>query len=187
MINWQWKIGEAIERIKTRYEYIGRKTGAPFLAIVYPSEVETIFFKEWHTQIKALKPDINVKTLNMLDITQDIISDIGSQNIVDSFLDPMPGSNPERELGDIWIKSIAEKIHNTLSEASSGKVVLCLEKLSALYPAAGPRDIMHNLWDSGKSILDCPVVVLIPGTLLGSRNYSFLNNRDEFMYRGDLL
>jgi len=187
MINWQWKIGEAIERIKTRYEYIGRKTGAPFLAIVYPPEVETIFFKEWRTQTKVLKPDINIKTVNVLDVTQDIISDIGAQNIVESFLDPMPGSNPQRELGDLWIKSIAEKIHNILSETFSGKVVLCLEKLSSLYPAAGPRDIMHHLWDSGKSILNCPVIVLIPGTLPGCRNYSFLNKRDEFMYRGDLL
>ena len=25
--DWRWKIGEAIERIRTRYDYIGRKTG----------------------------------------------------------------------------------------------------------------------------------------------------------------
>ena len=187
MSNWKWKIGEAIERIKTRYEYIGRKTGAPFLAIIYQPEIETIFLKEWYTQTKALKPDIDIKTLNLLNITQDILSDIGTQNIVDSFLDPMPGSNPERELGDLWIKTISEKVHNILSWRSGTRSVICLEKLSALYPAAGPRDIMHNLWDSGKSILDCPVIVLIPGTLQGCRNYSFLNKKDEFMYRGDIL
>jgi hypothetical protein len=192
MSDWQWKIGEAIERIRSRYEYIGRKTGAPFLAIVYPPEIETIFFKEWHTQTKVLKPDIDIKTVNLLDITQNILSDIGTQNIIDSFSDPMPGSNPQSELGDLWIKSITEKIHDIILSGSgncsaSGKMVICLEKIAALYPAAGPRDIMHHLWDSGKSIPDCPVIVIIPGTLLGSRNYSFLNKKDEFMYRGDLL
>jgi hypothetical protein len=31
--NWRWAIGEAIERIRGRYQHIGRKTGAPFLAL----------------------------------------------------------------------------------------------------------------------------------------------------------
>ena len=35
-VDWEWKIREAVERIKTRYDHIGRKTGAPFLALVYP-------------------------------------------------------------------------------------------------------------------------------------------------------
>ena len=48
--DWQWKIGEAVERVRTRYEFIGRKTGAPFLAVVYPPEAETAFLKEWHAQ-----------------------------------------------------------------------------------------------------------------------------------------
>lgn len=36
--NWRWAIGEAIERIHGRYQHIGRKTGAPFLALVYPPD-----------------------------------------------------------------------------------------------------------------------------------------------------
>ena len=40
--DWEWKLREAVERLRTRYEHIGRKTGAPFLAIVYPPEVERI-------------------------------------------------------------------------------------------------------------------------------------------------
>ena len=44
--DWRWKIGEAIERVRTRYEFIGRKTGAPFLALVYPPVAEAAFLKE---------------------------------------------------------------------------------------------------------------------------------------------
>jgi len=96
--DWRWKIGEVIERIRTRYQYIGRKTGAPFLAIIYPGEIEKMFLKEWHTQIEALRPDVDVKTINILDITQEFISNIGAENIVDAFSDPMPGSDPQSDL-----------------------------------------------------------------------------------------
>jgi len=56
-----------------------------------------------------------------------------------------------------------------------------------LYPAAGPRDVMQRLWDSAQSALNGPVVVMIPGHVLESRTYRFVGERDEFMYRGDLL
>ena len=39
-VDWRWKLGEAAERIRTRYARIGSKTGAPFLAIVYPPEAQ---------------------------------------------------------------------------------------------------------------------------------------------------
>ncbi len=35
--DWRWKFGEAIDRLRARYQFIGRKT-APFLAIVYQQE-----------------------------------------------------------------------------------------------------------------------------------------------------
>ena len=38
--DWQWKLREAVDTIKARYDQIGRKTGAPFLAVVYPPEAE---------------------------------------------------------------------------------------------------------------------------------------------------
>ena len=30
-VDWGWKLREATERVRTRYEHIGRKTGAAFL------------------------------------------------------------------------------------------------------------------------------------------------------------
>lgn len=38
--DWRWKIDEAIEIIRLRYDHVGSKTGAPFLAIVYEPQAE---------------------------------------------------------------------------------------------------------------------------------------------------
>lgn len=181
------KIAEAIERIRGRYDFIGRKTGAPFLAVVYPAEVETAFLKEWRTQSALLQPDYDVRPLDVLDVTQRIITEIGAANIVSSIADPMPGSDPQAELGGLWVSAVADAVERRLSEPGRGKPVVSLERLAALYPAAGPRDVMQRLWDSAQSALHGPVVVLIPGRNVEARTYSFVGKRDEFMYRGDLL
>jgi len=185
--DWRWKISEAIERLRTRYEFIGRKTGAPFLALVYPPEVETAVLKEWRTQCATLQPEIDVRTIDVLAETQKLIADIGAENIVASMADPMPGSDPRSELGGLWITAVADAATRQLANAGPGKPVVSLERMAALYPAAGPRDVMQRLWDSAQSALNGPVVVLIPGHVLESRTYRFVGVRDEFMYRGDLL
>jgi len=185
--DWKWKIGEALERIRTRYDFIGRKTGAPFLAVIYPPEVEVAFLKEWQTQSDTLRPEFDLRTVDVLDITQSVMSDIGTDNIVDSMGDPMPGSDPQSELGHLWVSAVAEEVPRVLSQASDGRPVACLQRLAALFPAAGPRDVMQRLWDSAQSQLDGPVVVLIPGQVVDSRTYSFVCQHDEFMYRGDPL
>lgn len=185
--DWRWKIGEAIERVRTRYDFIGRKTGAPFLALIYPPELETAVLKEWRTHYGTLQPEIDVRSVDVLEVTQGIVSEIGAENIVSSMADPMPGSDPQLELGGLWITAVAETVQARLAEPGNGKPVVSLERLSALYPAAGPRDVMQRLWDSAQSVLNGPVVVLIPGHVVESRTYSFVGQRDEFMYRGDLL
>ena len=83
--DWRWKIGEAIERIRTRYDYIGRKTGAPFLALVYPPEAELAVLKEWRTQTSALRPEFDVRTIDTLKITQQVLSAIGTENYLSTF------------------------------------------------------------------------------------------------------
>jgi hypothetical protein len=187
MHDWRRKIGEAMERIRSRYEFIGRKTGAPFLAVVYPAEVETAFLKEWRTQCTTLHPEFDVRSVDVLEVTHRIITEIGAANIVSSMGDPMPGSDPQAELGELWVSAVAEAVKARLSGPCKGKPAVSLERLAALYPAAGPRDVMQRLWDSSQTVLKGPVVVMIPGHVVGSRTYSFLGKRDEFMYRGDLL
>ena len=97
--DWRWKINEAVDRIRSRYEFIGRKTGAPFLALVYPPEVETAALKEWRTQTGALRPEIDVRSVDAMEVTQRTIAEFGAENIVSSMANPMPGSDPEAELG----------------------------------------------------------------------------------------
>lgn len=184
--DWRWKITEAMERIRTRYEHIGRKTGAPFLAILYPPDEEQGFLREWRTQTGALAPDLIVRTVDVLAVTQAALADLGAENVVAALADPMPGSDPYNELGHHWIDALATEIRRG-SSASVGRAVVCVERLAALYPVAGPRDVMQQLWDSAQAALEGPVVVLVPGTVRGARTYSFLDIRDEFMYRGDLL
>lgn len=185
--DWRWKISEAIERLRSRYEFIGRKTGAPFLALVYPPAAETAVLKEWRTQCATLQPEIDVRSIDVLAETQKLIADIGSGNIVASIADPMPGSDPQSELGGLWISAVADAVQSRLAQPGKGKPIVSLERLAALYPAAGPRDVMQRLWDSAQSVLIGPVVVMIPGHVRESRTYCFVGERDEFMYRGDLL
>jgi len=185
--DWRWKISEAIQRIRTRYDHIGRKTGAPFLAVVYPPEAEKAAQKEWHDQASTLSPEFDVRFVNALEITQQIIADIGPENIVSALREPMPGSDPEIELGNLWITAVSEAIRNRFSDSGGGKPVVTLEKVSAFYPACGPRDVMQELWGNVQSSLEGPVVVLIPGHIEGPRTYSFLGKKAEFMYRGDLI
>ena len=186
-VDWSWKLREAIERLKTRYEHIGRKTGAPFLAIVYPPEAEGAVFREWRMLLRTLGSDFDIRSIDVLAATMTTVSDLGADNILNSMNDPMPGSNPEAELGHLWTAAVVARVREEMSKSTHGKLVITLERLAALYPAAGPRAIMQELWGSEQSILEGPVIVLIPGTLTEPRVYFFVNQREEFMYRGDIL
>jgi len=185
--DWSWTIREAIERLKSRYEHIGRKTGAPFLALIYPPEVESAFLKECRTQLGALGSEYDVRYVDVLETTMTVVAELGGENIVGAIAEPMPGSNPETELGIMWINALIVSVKEKAKRKGTEKGVVVLEYMAALYPASGPRSLMQSLWDSEQSSLDCPVVVLIPGTLVESRVYSYLNQREEFMYRGDIL
>jgi hypothetical protein len=184
--DWRWKIGEVVERIRTRYDHIGRKTGAPFLALLYPPEVETAALREWRTLAGSLAPDFEVVTVDVLEITQRSLDELGIENVVAALQDPMPGSNPGAELAHHWVHAVADAVRES-SRGRAKRTVVSLERVAALHPVAGPRDVMQQLWDSAQSALEGPVIVLIPGSLRGPRTYAFLDDRNEFMYRGDLL
>lgn len=186
-VDWSWKLREALERVKSRYDHIGRKTGAPFLAVVYPPEAETAVLKEWKTLAGTLGAGFDVRTVDVLEVTSSVIDELGAENIVEVLTNPMPGSSPEAELGSMWARALAVRLEELAVDRGQGKPVVVLERLAALYPATGPRAVMQNLWDSEQQALDGPVVVLIPGTLVEARVYRFVDQREEFMYRGDIL
>lgn len=99
----------------------------------------------------------------------------------------MPGANPEAELANLWISEIIAAILTKLAEHRGNPPVLVIEKTAALYPVAGPGFLLQQLWDKHSQIIQCPVVVFIPGRLLEQQVYLFLNTKEEFMYRGDIL
>jgi len=187
-VDWAQKLRQAIERITTRYEHIGRKTGAPFLAIVYPPDSEREVLREWKTLTDSLCSDYDFREIDAMALTVVETKKHGVQNIISLLEDPMPGSNAESELGQIWVTAVANAVKEKSQKPSKGKrIVVVLKGLAALHPVTGPRAVMQTLWDSQQSILDGPVVVFIPGSLVESRVYKFLNLREEFMYRGDIL
>ena len=89
--DWEWKLREATERVRTRYDHIGRKTGAPFLAIVYPPESERSVLREWHTLAATLEPEFSVRTVDVLDVTARVVDKFGAASLVDSMRDPDAG------------------------------------------------------------------------------------------------
>lgn len=185
---WRAKIGEAIERVRSRYHHIGRKTAAPFLCVVYPPEHEIAVHNEWHAQSAALAPDFELHRVDALEATSRIIADIGADNIVDALERPGPGDTPQDDLAAQFVTTLAAEILDRIPSSAKGKrPVVSVEHLAALYPACGPRDLMQAMWDRAHSTLDVPVILLVPGLLRDVRTYSFLGLKDEFMYRGDLL
>lgn len=185
--DWGWKLREGIETIRTRYEHIGRKTGAPFLAIIYPPDAEREVLKEWHTLAKALEPEFAVRTINVLDVTTGVVGQFGVEALVEAMRDPMPGSDPTSELGEMWTKAVAATVREEACKSGPGRPVVVLERLAALYPASTPRTVMQVLWDSAHAALEGPVIFLVPGLVIERRVYSFVGKVQEFMYRGDML
>jgi hypothetical protein len=185
--DWSWKLREAVDRVRTRYHHIGRQSGAPFLAVVYPPLAEAAVFKEWRMLTEGLGPEFGLRSIDVLDVTMSVVDELGVDNIISSMNDPMPGSNPETDLCLMWTGAIVSKVKELLTAKCDEKVVVVLERLAALFPVAGPRDLMQQLWDNQECTLNGPVVVLIPGTIIEPKVYSFLDKRREFMYRGDIL
>ena len=187
-VDWGWKLREAVERIKTAYAHIGRSSGAPILAIVYPPEQEIAVLKEWHTLMASLAGSFDVRTIDALEVTMHALDEFGTAAVISTFKDPMPGSDPQAELGRRWVDAVEAKIHELAALPANGAVPLVVvERLAALYPAASPTAVMQAVWDTQGAALDTVVVFLIPGTLVQPRVYSFLNRREEFVYRGDVL
>jgi hypothetical protein len=185
--DWSWKLHEAAERIRTRYDHIGRKTGAPFLAIVYPPEAERNVLKEWRTLAATLRPEHDVRAVDALDVTTRVVRQFGVEALVGAVQNPMPGSDPTIELGSMWTNALVDRIREAGTEPGPGRPVVSIERLAAVYPASGPRTVMQALWDSHHAALEGPVVLLVPGVIVEARVYSFVGQVEEFMYRGDIL
>tara|TARA_Y100000031_G_scaffold145311_1_gene177761 strand:- start:111 stop:683 length:573 start_codon:yes stop_codon:yes gene_type:complete len=185
--DWKGKLQESVDRVKSGYETVGRGTGARFLAIVYPPDEELAVLREWKVVTRSLEPDYIVHSIDIMHITNNVVSEIGAETIASEIQNPtMAGSSPITDLANLWLDRIVEEIRKCSEVKVEGRIVISLERLAALYPVAGPRDLMQRLWDSDWSI-PCPVIFLIPGHLKEARVYSFLDKQDEFLYRGVII
>jgi hypothetical protein len=186
-MTWRWAIGEAIERIRGRYQHIGRKTGAPFLALVYPPEEEVAVLQEWRTQSTTLSPDFDLHTVNVLEVTQSVLADFGIDNVLEALRDPCPAPIPRR----ISAAPGSGPWSTPSTATSRRRAAVAQSSASSASPpctrSAARSILMQQMWDSAQSDLAGPVLVLIPGTRVASRVYSFVDLREEFMYRGDLI
>ncbi|HXG33321.1 MAG TPA: hypothetical protein VNJ11_08145 [Bryobacteraceae bacterium] len=187
--DWRWKLREAVDRIRTRYDHIGRKSGAPFLAVVYPPDAERAVLREWRTLTGTLAPEFDVRTVDVLEVTSAVVRQFGAETLVEAMNDPMPGSDPESELGTMWTSAVVASVREAALKPGVGRPVVVLERLAALYPVSGPRAIMQALWEGDRTTLEGPVVLLVPGVLREARVYEFVGDpgKEEFMYRGDIL
>ena len=185
--DWAWKIDEAVEIIRHRYDHIGSKTGAPFLAVIYDPEAERRVLARWRDRAQTLKPDFALTDLDVAEITSAAVQELGPDAVVDLMKNPMPGSDPSAELARVWLASIAQAVRDALRNSGPGRPVAVLQRLAALHPVSTPRALMQALWDDDHASLNGPVVLLIPGRVVHAKNYLFLGETDEFMYRGDIL
>jgi hypothetical protein len=185
--DWEWKLREAADRVRIRYDHIGRKTGAPFLAVVHPPEAERSVMKEWHALASTLAPDLAVRPVDVLAVTSGVVRQFGAEALVDAMNHPMPGADPTSELGAMWTTAVVAAVREAARRPGPGRPVVVLERVAALHPASSPRAVMQLLWDSEHAALEGPVVFFVPGVLLEARVYSFLGQVHELMYRGDLL
>lgn len=185
--DWAWKIDEAVEIIRHRYDHIGSKTGAPFLAVIYDPEAERQVLARWRDRTQTLKPDFALTDLDVAEITSATVQELGTDTVVELMNNPMPGSDPSAELARVWLAAIARAVRDALRKGEAGRPVAVLQHLAALHPVTTPRALMQALWDEDHASLSGPVVLLIPGRVVYAKNYLFLGEIDEFMYRGDIL
>lgn len=181
------KIKEAAARIKDRYHSIDHQTATSFLAIVFPQEAELWTMKEWRAQAAVFADRYDVLYIDLLEITTRVLERLGIENVVAAEADPMPGADPEAELASLWVAEIIQEIRARLAAHQGKPPVIVIEKTAALYPVAGPRFLLQQLWDVYSSSILCPIVIFIPGHLIGPKNYLFLNTKEEYMYRGSIL
>ena len=163
------------------------RQGRRFWPLSFRQEAELWTMKEWRAQTGIFADQYDLIYVDLLEITTRCLDQLGVENIIAAQEDPMPGANPEAELANLWISEIIKTMQAKLSEHQGKPPVMVIEKTAALYPVTGPRFLLQQLWDIHSQIIHCPVVVFIPGRLVEQRVYLFLNAKEEFMYRGDIL
>ena len=184
--DWRNKVHRAIERVADQYDKIGRMTGIPVLGVIISPDTEENAIREWKIQSSTLN-GFHFKEIDVLELTTNEVERFGVDNIVNMIEKPMPGADPESDLGNIWVKAVTDKIFEIISDwDNEHKLVIYLTRLGALHPVSTPRALVQYLIERRDS-LSIPIILFIPGSLTEPRAYKYLDLIEEFMYRGDLI
>ena len=107
--NWHWAIDEAMNAITTRYDAIGRTTGVPFLAIIYPPGEERGFWHELEVRLNALSPGIESRYVDLLGLTTRVIEETGIDQVVEVLEDPFLATQAESDLARLWLDAVRDE------------------------------------------------------------------------------
>lgn len=185
--DWRNRLAEAAELIRTRYDAIGAN-GAPFLIVTYPEDAELAVLEEWGVQSRALQPEFEPVYVDVAAEWGRMEEEIGLANIEAMTSDPMPGSDPIAELGDMFATRVTTLIQTGYAGSTAAKPFMTVQGLGRMYPFGTPALLMHRAWDhAGAMIAGRPVVFLTPGTYVSPQEYIFMGERREHVYRGRLI
>lgn len=135
---WKTRLEEAAERIRSRYQHIGRKTGASILVLLYPPQEEPKVLREWRAIVEGLAPEFDGHHVDALEVTQAAMAEIGMDDIVFSLDQPMPGCDPHDALRRLWINALTKRIREALPTGGS-RAFVSLERLAALHQGRARR------------------------------------------------
>lgn len=187
MVTGKEKVHEAIHRLRNSYGMIGKKTGLPYLAIVFPPSDEYEVLREWHFQMDTFQEEFHCIPIDVVKCSQKVLNYVGIEKVRETFHDETLVQNAKRDLGVMWIREIGKEIKRGYSSDTEKKVVFSIERTGGLYPVTNPYVMMEQLWNDNSITLDHPLIVFIPGSITGSRHYNFLDRDELLMYHGDMI
>ncbi len=156
--SWRAKLGEVVERVRSRYHHIGRKTAAPFLCVVYPPDQEVAVHQEWHAQSESLGPDFALHRIDVLEVTSQIIADNGAENIVDALEHPGPGFTPQEDLAEEFVSTLSAQILERIATSEKRS-----ESRRRRWTCRGAAPVLHfgicAMRDRAPEILWRPVIL----------------------------
>jgi hypothetical protein len=183
---WKDIVRDAFNDVTSRYDQIGRKTGGRTLSLVISPKAETLAVREWQSYIPSVQDRFAFQEINILDITVEETEKIGLDEVVNLLENPMIGEDPKKALGLRWENAAIKKMITICKEEHEKKLIIYVTKLSALYPATTPKNILQKLWKNIDQIT-VPVVLFLPGTEKEARTYLYLDKVKEYVYRGDII
>jgi hypothetical protein len=179
-------------RLTEVYESLGQSSGRPYIYFVYPP-AEELRVRSLANDYMIDDGDLTFLHIDLLPLTMASLD--GQEERRAALLnDQVKSQGADKSILRRWAQQLANEMDRGIKElAGSGRPVVVLCGLAALYPLGNPTALMEaaaerELHDprTGKVV---PIVLLIPGVNppQTSRTYLFLGLEDQLLsfYRGE--